>query len=115
VVREEDLQARAKEMGRYLTDGLMQLMEKFESIGDVRGPGLFLGFELVKDRTTLEPATVQAGYLINRMRECGILMSTDGPSNNVIKIKPPMVITRRDIDYLLSTLEVVLGEDSMAV
>jgi 4-aminobutyrate aminotransferase-like enzyme len=115
VVRDEGLQAHAKELGRYLTAGLIELMERFDSIGDVRGPGLFLGFELVKDRTSLEPATAQAGYLVNRMRECGILMSTDGPFNNVIKIKPPMVITRRDIDYLLRTLEVVLGEDSMAV
>jgi 4-aminobutyrate aminotransferase-like enzyme len=115
VVREEGLQARARELGSYLTAGLIGLMEKYESIGDVRGPGLFLGFELVKNRTSLEPAAAQADYLVNRMRECGILMSTDGPFNNVIKIKPPLVITRSDIDYLVSTVDKVLGEDSMAV
>ncbi|HPI79271.1 MAG TPA: hypothetical protein PLM35_01960, partial [Cyclobacteriaceae bacterium] len=68
--------------------------------------------ELVKN-DQLEPATGQAAYLANRMRELGILMSTDGPYENVLKIKPPMVFDKNDSDFLLSTLGRVLKEDFM--
>jgi 4-aminobutyrate aminotransferase-like enzyme len=88
-------------------------MEEFQIIGDVRGPGLFIGFELVKDRTSREPATSQAAYFINRMRDKGILMSTDGPYNNVLKIKPPIVFTKSDSDLLLESVYNVLKEDFM--
>jgi 4-aminobutyrate aminotransferase-like enzyme len=111
VIKEEDLQAHAKAVGDYLTKGLQQLQQSFSVIGEVRGPGLFLGFELVKDRDTLAPAAVEATYLVNRMRERGVLMSTDGPLHNVVKIKPPMCFGLRDVDFLVEELGVVLGED----
>ncbi len=88
-------------------------MKEFEIIGDVRGPGLFLGFELVKSREIKAPASNQASYLANRMRDKGILMSTDGPFNNVLKIKPPMVFSISNADFLLEAITLVLKEDFM--
>ncbi len=113
VIREEGLQQNALETGAYLTEGLKSLQRHYPIIGDVRGPGLFLGFELVREPGTLAPATAQASYLANRMRELGVLMSTDGPFNNVLKIKPPMVFGKKEADFLLQMLERVLGEDGM--
>ncbi len=115
VIKEEGLQKNALEVGNYLKTGLRNLMKKFEIIGDVRGPGLFIGFELVRDRISKGPATNQAAYFINRMREMGILMSTDGPHNNVLKIKPPIVFTKSNSDFLLDSIEKVLREDFMQV
>lgn len=113
VIKDEGLQHNAKVVGEYLKSGLRKLMDQFEIIGDVRGPGLFIGFELVKDRITKEPATEQASYLANRMRDKGILMSTDGPFNNVLKIKPPMVFSQANADFLIDAITKVLGEDFM--
>lgn len=79
----------------------------------MRGPGLFLGFELIGNPETLEPAALQAAYLANRMRELGVLMSTDGPFHNVLKIKPPVVFSRKDADFLVEMLEQVMKEDVM--
>jgi len=90
-------------------------MKEFEIIGDVRGPGLFIGFELVKDRITKEPATLQANYFANRMRDKGILMSTDGPYDNVLKIKPPIVFSKANADFLLESIQSVLREDVMQI
>ena len=73
---------------------------------------MFLGIELIKNEE-LQPATKEAAYLANRMRELGVLMSTDGPYENVLKIKPPMVFGEADCDFLLSTLSRVLKEDFM--
>ncbi|MBC7775869.1 MAG: aminotransferase class III-fold pyridoxal phosphate-dependent enzyme, partial [Phycisphaerae bacterium] len=115
VIQDEGLQQNALETGDYLRRGLEQLISQFPIIGDVRGPGLFLGFELVKDPETLRPAASEATYLANRMRELGILMSTDGPFHNVLKIKPPMVFCKKDADFLLGKLERVLGEDVMRI
>lgn len=115
VLRDENLQDNAKEVGSFLLDGLNDLKEKYVIIGDIRGIGLFLGFELVKDRHTLEPAADQATYLVNRMRELGILLSTDGPLHNVIKIKPPMCITKDTAAEVLKRLDEVFAEDFMLV
>ena len=115
VILDEGLQQNALETGAYLSGGLLELASRFPVIGDVRGPGLFLGFELVTDNTTLAPAAEQASYLSNRMRELGILMSIDGPFHNVLKIKPPMVFGKKDADFLMEMLEKVLREDSMKV
>jgi 4-aminobutyrate aminotransferase-like enzyme len=77
-------------------------------IGDVRGQGLFLGFELVRDRGTQEPAADEATEIVNGMKEWGVLLSTDGPLHNVIKIKPPLVFSRADADLLVDRLDRVL-------
>jgi 4-aminobutyrate aminotransferase-like enzyme len=98
-------------VGAYLLAGLRALMARHSLIGDARGLGLFVGVELVLDRATLAPAPTQAAYITNRMRERGILVSTDGPLHNVLKIKPPLVFTAADADFLLASLDDVLGED----
>jgi 4-aminobutyrate aminotransferase-like enzyme len=92
-------------------EGLRGLMEKHPLIGDVRGLGLFVGIELVSNRETLAPAAVQASYIVNRMREHGIFLSTDGPLHNVLKIKPPLVFSEANADYLVTTLDDILEED----
>ena len=111
VIAEEQLQANALQVGTHLMDGLRKLMEKHAIIGDVRGLGLFVGIELVLDRETLVPAAAQASYIANRMRERGIVLSTDGPFHNVLKIKPPLVFTQANADFLVAILDESLAED----
>ncbi|GAB4581503.1 MAG: hypothetical protein Fur0022_42500 [Anaerolineales bacterium] len=108
VIEEEELQAHALEVGNFWKAGLEELKERYPLIGDVRGSGLFLGIELVRDRETLEPADKEASEIVERMKERGILLSTDGPLHNVIKIKPPMVITREDVERVVEALGVAL-------
>jgi len=115
VVDEEELQQNALKVGNYLLAKLRELQSRFPIIGDVRGIGFFLGFELVQKIKTLEPAAEQTSYLANRMRERGILMSTDGPHHNVIKIKPPMCFAQSNADFLIENLELVLSEDFMQI
>jgi 4-aminobutyrate aminotransferase-like enzyme len=83
-------------------------MHQHKIIGDVRGAGLFIGVELVLDHETQEPAAAQADEVIQQMRSRGILLSTDGPHHNVLKIKPPMVLNIDDIDMVLRTLDDIL-------
>ena len=111
VIRDENLQSRADRVGTYLTARLRSLMAAHPIIGDARGLGLFIGVELVRDRETLEPAGAEADLVANRMRDHGILVSTDGPFHNVIKIKPPLCFSEADADRLVATLDGVLGED----
>jgi 4-aminobutyrate aminotransferase-like enzyme/Ser/Thr protein kinase RdoA (MazF antagonist)/murein DD-endopeptidase MepM/ murein hydrolase activator NlpD len=110
VIEREHLQQQAFTVGRYLKERLSNLMTTHPLIGDVRGEGLFLGLELVRDPETLEPATEETAYIAERMKDRGVLMSTDGPYHNVLKIKPPMVFTKEDADRLVDTLELVLAE-----
>jgi 4-aminobutyrate aminotransferase-like enzyme len=112
VLADEGLQANARQVGRRLKTGLRELASRHPLIGDVRGLGLFVGVELVRDRTTLDPAGQEAGFVAERMREHGVLISTDGPSHNVLKIRPPLVFTADDADRLVETLDRVLGETS---
>lgn len=109
VVKEEGLQAHALNVGNYLLEHLRALKDRYPLIGDVRGSGLFLGVELVKDHENLTPATAEANFLVNRMREAGILLGTDGPLHNVLKIRPPMPFTKEDAQVLLVTLEKLLA------
>lgn len=106
-----DLQTNALRVGKRLYDGLAALAHRHPVIGDVRGVGLFLGVELVRDRVSQEPAADEASYVVNRLAEKGVLLSTDGPLHNVLKIKPPLVFTEQNADYLVDTLDAVLAED----
>ena len=115
VVEKEGLQENSKKVGDQLLNGFSRLMERFPLIGSVRGLGLFLGVELVKNRSTLDPAPGHAGYIANRMRDHGFLMSTDGPLHNVLKLKPPLVFSEQNADDLLTALEKVLQEDCLQV
>lgn len=112
VMRDEELQEHALEVGGRLKRGLGQLGDRFPLVGDVRGLGLFLGVELVTDRESLAPAAAQADYIVNRLRDRGVLVSTDGPLHNVLKIKPPMPFSAEDADRLVSLLADVLAESA---
>jgi 4-aminobutyrate aminotransferase-like enzyme len=111
VVRDEHLQQNAKKVGDYWLRGLAELQRRHEILGDLRGSGLFLGLDLVRNRETREPATAQASYVVNRLRECGILAGTDGPHHNVIKLRPPLIFTESDADLFNTTLDDILAED----
>jgi 4-aminobutyrate aminotransferase-like enzyme/Ser/Thr protein kinase RdoA (MazF antagonist)/murein DD-endopeptidase MepM/ murein hydrolase activator NlpD len=115
VLEDEGLQANALRTGERLLAGLRDLQETYRVIGDVRGLGLYVGVELVRDRERREPAPAQASYVANRMRELGVLLSTDGPDHNVLKIKPPLVFNADDADFLVATLARVLAEDDAQV
>jgi 4-aminobutyrate aminotransferase-like enzyme/Ser/Thr protein kinase RdoA (MazF antagonist) len=115
VVREEALQDRALQVGKYWMTELKKLQECNRLIGDVRGSGLFLGIDLVRDRETREPATEAADYVVNRLRECGILAGTDGPYHNVLKLRPPLIFSEADVDLFVTTLEAILHEDAAQV
>jgi 4-aminobutyrate aminotransferase-like enzyme len=112
VLEEEKLQENAMRVGTRLKNRLEELQHKYALIGDVRGSGLFLGIDLVLNRSTREPAPLQASYVVNRLRECGILTGTDGPQHNVIKLRPPLVFTEKDADLFISTLDSILQEDA---
>ncbi|QRE28994.1 aminotransferase class III-fold pyridoxal phosphate-dependent enzyme [Flavobacterium psychrophilum] len=110
VIQEEEMQAHAKEVGNYLIDGLNTLMQKHTIISDVRGHGLFIGAEMVKDRTTMEPAITEIDIVVEKMKEKGYLLSTDGPLHNVLKIKPPMPFSKQNATEMVQLLDVILSE-----
>jgi 4-aminobutyrate aminotransferase-like enzyme/Ser/Thr protein kinase RdoA (MazF antagonist) len=110
IVEDEQLMSNARDMGNLLFAGLRKLQEEHECIGDVRGYGLFVGVDLVSDQASRQPATQIADYVKNRMREQRILMGSEGPADNVLKIRPPLTIGAQDINYLLHTLDQVLHE-----
>ena len=112
VIEEEHLQAKALRVGNRLMDGFRQLAGKHALIGDVRGLGMFLGVELVNDREALTPAAGQTAYVVNRLKERGILVGIDGPLRNVLKIKPPLAFDEANVDFFVETLDGILQEDS---
>ena len=111
IVIEENLQENAREVGTFLKEELLKLSKKFPIMGCIRGQGLFLGIELVDKNN--DPLEKQATYLVNRMKEHGVLMSTDGPAHNVIKIKPPLVFSKQNANQILCLLNKVFQEDLM--
>ena len=110
VIQQEEMQQHALEVGNYLMAGLKQLMEKHPIISDVRGHGLFIGAEMVKDRVTLEPAVAEIDLLVEMIKEKGYLLSADGPLHNVLKIKPPIPFNKQNADELLEYLDEALNE-----
>lgn len=109
VIQEEEMQRHARETGDYLLQLLKDLMPKHAIIGDVRGHGLFLGAELVRDRETKEPAVPEIDLVVQQMKARGFLLSTDGPLHNVLKIKPPLVFTRENALQMVQQLDAVLS------
>ncbi len=109
VIDEEHLQQHALATGGYLLEQLYQLQPAHELIGDVRGAGLFIGIELVSDRHSRQPAANRAEEVVEKMRHRGVLLSTDGPDHNVIKIKPPMPFNKADADLFLTEFDAVLN------
>ncbi len=112
VLRDEDLQQHALNVGSQWIRDLQLLQSRFPIVGDVRGSGLFLGIDLVESRETRAPAPNQASYVVNRLRDLGILAGTDGPYHNVIKLRPPLIFSTADAERFTSTLASILEEDA---
>lgn len=110
VVADQALQANAAKMGNYLMSSVKQLAKTIPTIGDVRGSGLFIGVELVLDQATQEPATKLTSDLMEFAKREGVFLSSDGPANNVLKIKPPLVINKEDVDLFLSVFKAGLSQ-----
>ncbi|MDC8830267.1 aspartate aminotransferase family protein [Alteromonas gilva] len=105
VLEQENLLSNAVTTGEYVTRGLRALQDKYELIGDVRSLGMFFAVELVHDRITKTPATTIAKKIVNYLRNQGVLISTIGPHDSVLKIRPPMPFQPEHGDRLLHTLE----------
>ena len=110
VIRDERLMHHCKIVGDRLMDGARALAHRHEIIGDVRGYGLFNGIELVRDRGTLEPAAAELDFAISEMkRKHRILLSSEGPHHNVLKVKPPAPFSTDDCDRFLAALDETLA------
>ncbi|OCP38144.1 aminotransferase class III-fold pyridoxal phosphate-dependent enzyme [Ensifer sp. LC163] len=112
VIEGQDLRGNAFAIGNYLINSFRAMQARYEVIGDVRGMGLFLGIELVSDRKTKAPATEFARAVSNGARQRGVLMGTEGPHDNVLKMRPPMIFSKRDADHLLAVLEETFADVS---
>jgi 4-aminobutyrate aminotransferase-like enzyme len=105
VIEKETLLSNAQETGEYLCKELHKLASRHAWIGDVRGPGLMVGVELVRDRKSLEPAREEALRVLDRMRDEGVLIGRSGPHGNVLKIRPPLVFQPKHADILIEALD----------
>jgi len=109
-IEADGLQENARNMGTYLRKGFEALQQKFPVIGDIRGMGLFWGLDLVLDHKARTPATKIADYVKNRLYTKNVLIGTDGPYDNVLKIRPPMTFDKPSADALLHRLDLILTE-----
>ena len=105
VIDREKLQENSLNIGNHLLGGLRRLQEKHNVIGDVRGKGLMLGIELVKDRATKEPAKAECAQVLETCKEMGLLLGKGGLQGQTIRFSPPMCITKADADFLLEVLD----------
>jgi 4-aminobutyrate aminotransferase-like enzyme len=112
VLKADNLIQNAAEMGQYATAALKGLQTQHPLIGDVRCPGLLIGVELVRDRTTKEPATEEALEVYRRSMELGVIFGTTKYAGlgNVVKFKPPLCVTRQEVDTALTVFDRVLTE-----
>ena len=115
VVEDEGLQEQSRAVGAFMIDELRKLQNNHALIGDVRGRGLFLGVELVKDRASLEPATAVTSYIVNRFRDHRILIGSEGKHDNILKIRPPLCFTMEDASLMIERLAGILGEEGCRV
>jgi 4-aminobutyrate aminotransferase-like enzyme len=109
VLEREKLRENADRVGAYLRSGLESLADRHRLIGDVRGVGLFVGVELVRDRKTLEPAQEETRAIVNGMREDGVLVGIEGAHRNILKLRPPLVFSKANADQLVAALDRALG------
>jgi len=110
VIQEEKLQQRSHEVGGHLKEGLMKLQSKYPIMGDVRGQGLMLGVEFVKDQKTLAPGSEECVHVFERAKDMGLLIGKGGLWGQCLRIKPPMCITKEDADFALEVLDIAIGE-----
>jgi 4-aminobutyrate aminotransferase-like enzyme len=109
VIEQEQILQNVHDTGAYLAEQLRALARQHECIADVRGKGLFYGLEIVREPGSIEPDSERAGRIAEGMREAGVLLSTFGVYNNVIKIRPPMVFSKENADQLVNSLDSVLS------
>jgi 4-aminobutyrate aminotransferase-like enzyme/Ser/Thr protein kinase RdoA (MazF antagonist) len=112
VLRDEKLQQNSLKIGSEWKKQLKSLQEQYRLIGDVRGSGLFLGIDMISSAETREPATHQVAYVVERLRDHGILAGTDGPHHNVIKLRPPLIFSTDNVKLFVDTLASILHEDA---
>lgn len=106
VIENEKLQENALNVGEYLLSEGIKLAYDFEMIGDVRGYGLFVGFDIVKSKSCRTPASQEAQWIVDRMKSVHrVLISSDGPNDNVLKLKPPMVFTKENADEFFTAFK----------
>lgn len=110
IIEDEQLQHNALTVGNYLMDRLRDLQTDYPVIGHVRGSGLFIGVELIRNTETLEAADVETSYIVKRMKGKGFLLSTEGPLHNVLKIKPPIIFKKEHVDLFIDALEDILKD-----
>ena len=110
IIEKENLRQHAIQVGGYLLQRFRDLQSRFEIIGDVRGEGMFIGVELVKKGGNKEPATAEAKQIVTRLKGMHVLLSTDGPLENVLKFKPPMVFSMENADELVDKITIILAE-----
>jgi len=109
-IEHEGLIPHAREVGGVLLDGIRALAERHEAIGDVRGAGMFVGVELVSDRTQRTPDRALTSEVVNRMRQKGVLLSACAMGHNVLKIRPPLVLTAEQAGMVIDALDESLTE-----
>ncbi len=109
VIEREELQANSLKLGQRILSGLERLKAKHNIIGDVRGKGLMIGLELVKDRTTKEPAKPEAAQVLESAREMGLLLGKGGLQGHTVRFAPPMCITEADADFVIDVLDAALA------
>jgi len=105
VIENDGLQQNALDVGSHIIDGLGQLADSHECIGNIRGSGLFLALELVSDKANRTPARELTHRVVNDLRQRGVLTGSIGPDANILKLRPPLVLSRDDADYLLTKLD----------
>jgi 4-aminobutyrate aminotransferase-like enzyme len=116
ILETENIQANVIDMAGRIVSGLKKLQSRFDCIADIRGLGLYIGVEIVKKGDPQDPDEMLAKSIVENMKSRGILLNTNGYENNVIKIKPPLIIDEEDVEFLLvhlgSTLEQLCGHDA---
>jgi 4-aminobutyrate aminotransferase-like enzyme len=110
VIEDEGLVERSARVGSFLLSGLLPFMDRYESVGDVRGQGLFIGIEWVSDREKRTADRVGAGAFVESMKNKGFLMGAAGHQNNVLKLRPPLVFEQADAELLLTALDETMRE-----
>jgi 4-aminobutyrate aminotransferase-like enzyme len=110
VIEQQGLQASALKTGQYILEGLRALATDQALIGDIRGSGLFIGIDLVRDQANREPATSETNEAVNLLRQAGVLIGSTGKYDNVLKIRPPMVFSVEHAELLLQKIKTVLQQ-----
>lgn len=114
VIKDENLLQNSAETGDYLYRELLKFQDRCESLAEVRGRGLFISLEWVSDRAAKTPDHERADHIVNRLKDKGFLVSTDGEFDNLVKIRPPLVFQQEHADLFLAAFEEILGELNVA-